>query len=90
VNKIALVVLALGLSGCADAWMTGSQKDATQATQAVVNERVAKGEMTSAEGKMVMANQRAGMEDQARMRMATAYAGVGTYQQVGPGTVVKY
>lgn len=88
--RYIVIGLILLLGGCADAWMTDSQKETVKATQSVVNERIASGQMTPAEGQMILAQQRSEMEDAARTRMALGMSAVGAYQRVGPNTVVRY
>jgi hypothetical protein len=92
-KRIALLTALAVLAGCSENyWMTQSLKDAVTATQTVVKEKIAKGQMTEAEGKMIMAQQRAQFETDAT-NAAMPYLMMTrpvTYQQVGPGTVIKY
>lgn len=89
--KLLPLIALLALGACGDIWMTEDQKAATKATQEVVNERVAAGTMTPAEGRMILANQRAQYSDIASQRVISASASRPvTYQPVGGGTVIRY
>ncbi len=90
-RKIVLLLL-VGLGACAFQ-PTEAQKASLAATQAVVNERVKTGQITPAEGELIMARERAAQDAERRDRYARAVSGgdgPAVYQQVGPGTVIRY
>lgn len=91
--RLGLVIcVALLVAACGGP--TASQKEKLTALQNVVNERVAAGQMTKAEGDLVMARAREDIDAEWRRNYARMVSGGGdgpaTYQPVGGGTVVRY
>lgn len=89
VSTLALLLIFV-LPSCSDIWMTESQKETQAATQILVKERIQAGQMTEAEGRLILAQTREGMEDQARSRMMMGMSVFRVYQQVGPQTTIGY
>lgn len=88
---VLVIVAALLLGACGGP--TVAEREKVSATQAVVNERVKAGQMTDAEGKLVMAKLKADMDAERRRNYAIAVggdAGGAVYQPVGGGTVLRY
>lgn len=81
------VLLVVGACGGPNA----AQREQIGATQAVVDQKVRAGQMTEAEGRMVMAKLKADMDSE-RRRNAILMIGDGpaVYQPVGGGTYVRY
>lgn len=87
------IVAAIGLAVAACAGPNAAQRDRLAATQAVVDERVKAGQMTPAEGNLVMAKARADIDAERRRNyaiMTSGGDGPATYQRVGPNTTVRY
>lgn len=87
-----VIVAALMIAACGGP--TTAQKEKLAALQGVVNEQVAAGKMTPAEGKLVMARAREDIDAEWRRNYARMVSGGGdgpaVYQPVGGGTVVRY
>lgn len=87
-----VIVAALMIAACGGP--TTAQKEKLAALQGVVNEQVASGKMTEAEGRLVMARAREDIDAEWRRNYARMVGaggdGPAVYQPVGGGTVVRY